>query len=146
MSLYFLPLYQFSIYSFVTVFSVYFYFFILFLCFIFIFLITALSLVRNSGRLYRVRYAQQPQEERHPFLPVCAVFTCVRTMAWLPVFGLFNVRTDVDTCDCTRGLYGHRERVCSENRLWEKNPLSRGGLEPASVLRLAFPESDHLPR
>ena len=31
--------------------------------------------------------AQQPQEQRCPFLPVCAVFSCVQTMVWLPVFG-----------------------------------------------------------
>ena len=28
-------------------------------------------------------------------------------------FGIFNVRTDVNDCDCTRGLYGHRKRVCT---------------------------------
>ena len=45
------------------------------------------------------------------WLPVCAVSSCVQTMVWLPVFGFFNVRTDVDACDCTRGLYGHRQKV-----------------------------------
>ena len=34
---------------------------------------------------------------------VHVVFSCVQTMVWLPVFGIFNVRTDVDACDCTRG-------------------------------------------
>ena len=67
--------------------------------------------------------AQQLQEQRYPFLSVCAVFPCVQTMIWLPVFGFFNVRTDGDACDCTRGLYGHRKRVCTESWLWEKNPL-----------------------
>ena len=37
--------------------------------------------------------AQQPQEQRYPFLSVCAVFSCVQTMVCLPVFGIFNVRT-----------------------------------------------------
>ena len=55
------------------------------------------------------------QEQRYPFLSVCAVFSCVQTMVWLPVFGIFNVRTDVDACDCIRGLYGHRKRVCTES-------------------------------
>ena len=27
------------------------------------------------------------------------------------MFGLFNVHTDADACDCTRGLYRHRKRV-----------------------------------
>ena len=58
--------------------------------------------------------AQQPQEQRYPFLSMCVVFPCVQTVVWLPVFGIFNVRTDVDACDCTRGLYGQRKRVCTE--------------------------------
>ena len=28
------------------------------------------------------------QEQHYPFLPVCAVFSCVQTMVWLPVFGI----------------------------------------------------------
>ena len=32
-------------------------------------------------------------------------------------------------------MYGHRQRVCVEFWLWEKNPLPHRGLEPASVLR-----------
>ena len=38
--------------------------------------------------------------------------------------GDFYVSTDVDACDCTRGLCGHRGRVCTESWLWKKNPLS----------------------
>ena len=47
--------------------------------------------------------AQQPQKPRFPFLPLCAVVVCVQTVVWLPVYGNFNVRTDVDACDCTLG-------------------------------------------
>ena len=65
---------------------------------------------------------QQPQEQRYPFLAVCVVFSFVQTVVWLPVFGNFNVCTDVDACDCTQGLYGHRKRVCTESD-WHKNPL-----------------------
>ena len=54
-------------------------------------------------------------------------------MIWLPVLGIFNVRTDVDAYDCTRGLCGHRQRVCAGSGLREKNPLPHRGLEPASV-------------
>ena len=57
--------------------------------------------------------AEQLQEQRYPFLSVCAVFSCVQTMAWLPVFGSFNVHTHVEACNCTRGLYWHRKRVCT---------------------------------
>ena len=29
--------------------------------------------------------AQQPQEQRYPFLSACVVFSCVQTMVWLTV-------------------------------------------------------------
>ena len=45
---------------------------------------------------------QHLQEQRDLFLSVRAVFSCVHTMAWLPVLGISNVCTDVDACDCTR--------------------------------------------
>jgi len=43
-------------------------------------------------------------------------------MVWLSVFVFFkfffNVRTNVDECDCTRpGLYGHLKKVCTESKL-----------------------------
>ena len=81
---------------------------------------------------------QQSTEQCYRFLSVCAVFSCVQTVTWLPVFEIFIVRTDVDACDCTRGLCGHRKRVCTGSWLWEKSPLLHVGLEPASVLHLAF--------
>ena len=65
-------------------------------------------------------------------------------MVWLTVTGIFNVHTDVDTCDCTRGLYGHGKRVCTGSWLWNKNPLPQRGLEPLLVMRLVF-QSDALP-
>ena len=104
--------------------------------------------------------AQQPQEQRDPFLPVCAVFPCVHTMVWLPVFVIFNVRADVDACHCTQGLYGHctgswlggKKIPCPDyNRngwLGVKHQVTQAlphrGLEPASALRLAL-QSDALP-
>ena len=42
-------------------------------------------------------------------------FLCVQTMVWLPVFGIFNVRSDVDAYDCICGLYRHCKRVCTGN-------------------------------
>ena len=54
---------------------------------------------------------QQPQEQRYPFLTVRAVFSCVQTEVWLPMLGIFNARTDVNACDRTRGLYGHRKSL-----------------------------------
>ena len=40
----------------------------------------------------------------HPSLsidPAFAVFSCVQAMVWLPVLWTFNMRTDVDACNCT---------------------------------------------
>ena len=39
-----------------------------------------------------VRRPQQPQEQCYPFLTVCGT----------QLIAVFNVRTDVDACDCTR--------------------------------------------
>ena len=35
-------------------------------------------------------------------ISVRSIFVCA-TMVWQPVFGIFNVHTDVDVCDCTWG-------------------------------------------
>ena len=48
-------------------------------------------------------------------------------------YGIFNMRSDVNACDCTRGCTGTRKRVCTESWLWEKNPLPHRGIEPASA-------------
>ena len=61
----------------------------------------------------------------------------------MPVFGIFNVCTDVVACD-SHGGCTNTARESELNWLWEKNPLPHWGLEPASVLRLAF-QSDALP-
>jgi len=34
----------------------------------------------------------------------CSIFMCPNNGTWLTVLGIFNVCTDVDTCDCTWGL------------------------------------------
>ena len=48
-------------------------------------------------------------------------------------YRIFNVRTDVNKCDCTWGCTDTRKRVCTEGWLWEKNPLPHRGIEPASA-------------
>ena len=54
------------------------------------------------------------------------------------------MRTDAEECDCTQGLLRHWKTVCTGGWLGEKNPLSHQGLDPKSVLCLAF-QSDALP-
>ena len=78
--------------------------------------------------------AQQLQEQRYPLLSVFAVFPCVQTTVWLSVFGIFNMRPDVDVCDCTRGLYRHRKSALEAD--WEKSPfLYKIQIEVTSTLR-----------
>jgi len=78
---------------------------------------TLLSLEGGESHLGK---AQPSQEQRYPFLSVCVGFLCVQTMVWLPAFGILNVHTGVDACNCTQGLYRCRKRVCTESRLWDK--------------------------
>ena len=59
--------------------------------------------VATKGCLTWIRL-RQPQKQRYPFLPVCAIFSCVQAMVKLPLFRIFNVRTDVDACNCTRAV------------------------------------------
>ena len=73
------------------------------------------------------------------------VFSCAQTMVRPPMIGIFNVRRDVDACDCSWGPYGHRKTVCTGSRLWKKNLLPHRRLEPASVLRRALQQWDALP-
>ena len=117
---------------------------VFFSSFFFFFKVLLCSLRETIFRSSYLGKAQQPQAQRYPFLSMCVIFSCLQTVVWLSVFGICKVRTELDVCDCTPEMYGHRKRVCTESRLWEKNALSHRGLEPASVLRLAF-ESDALP-
>ena len=74
-------------------------FFLTFLFFFFFYFIYPFA--GKKGRLTWIR--QQPQEQRYRFLPVCAVLSSVQTKVWLPKLGIFNMHTDVNACDCTRG-------------------------------------------
>ena len=63
-----------------------------------------LSRKRNLGCLTWVRLQQLPAQ-RFPSLSVCAVFSCVQTMLWLPESGICNMHTGADACDCAQGLW-----------------------------------------
>ena len=60
------------------------------------------------------------------------------------MFQIFDVRTDVDACNCTWGLYGRCKSLHGKLTLGENNPLLYGGLGPVLGLHLAF-QSDTLP-
>ena len=77
---------------------------------------TSLSLAGSSGRLTWVRPAAARAAPPIP-ISVRVVFSCVQTMVWLPLSRMCNGRTDVDACDYTRGLHGHRKIVCTGSKL-----------------------------
>ena len=54
---------------------------------------------------------------------MCSISVCPNNGIAASVWDFYNVHTDADACDCTRGLCGHRKRVCTGSWLWEKNPL-----------------------
>ena len=69
---------------------------------IFFLIVNFIVLRRNLDHMGK---DQQLQEHCYPFLSVRVVFLC-QTLVWLPVFGTFNVHTDVNDCNCTLGLSG----------------------------------------
>ena len=73
--------------------------------------------MENLGNLTWERL-QQLQEQCYPFLPACAVFSHVQTIAWLPVFRTFKMHTDVNACVIMWRLYKHQKKVCIKSWLW----------------------------
>ena len=60
------------------------------------------------------------------------VFVAIIHKLWLGLEGLL-----AHGSECMRlhtGVYGHRNRVCTQSWLWEENPLLHWGIEPASVV------------
>ena len=58
-----------------------------------------------------------------------AAFLCIQTMVWLLVFGIFNVHTDVNACDCTWGCTNTvREFELTADHGGEKSILAQGNL------------------
>ena len=86
---------------------------------------------KNVRCLTWVRHSSYKSCATHsyPFLSVCVVYSCVRTVLWLPVSGIFNVHTDANAGSCMQGLYRHRKRVCTESWLWGKKTCCTGDLK-----------------
>ena len=80
-------------------------------------------------------------EPRYPSYSAYCVFSCFRNPRNTDMdHWIFNLRTDVKVCDCTRGCSNTRKRVCTES--WQgENSLPYRGMEPAS----AVCRSDALP-
>ena len=66
-------------------------------------------------------------------ISVCSISLCP-FVVMPPKFAVFNVCTDVDACDSTQGLYGHRKRVCTESwTLIEKSLAAPGTRTRVSI-------------
>ena len=72
----------------------------------------------------------------YPTYGTCRVFQCFHNPPNSDMdYRIFNVRTDVNACDCTWGCIDTKRRVCTESWLWEKNLLLHQGIEPVSTVR-----------
>ena len=106
--------------------------FFFFLYFLQLYCPTGNSPTEKPGCLHRGKPAATGS--RHTNYGACWVFQCFHNPPNSDMnYEIFNVHTDVNACDCTRGMYGHRKRVCTESWLWDKNPLPHRGIEPASA-------------
>ena len=82
-----------------------------------LFLALHLFVLRNSVCLTWVRL-QQSQKQRYPFLTareLFELFLSVQTKVRLSMLATFTMRTGFNECDCTRGLYRRRRRVCTDS-------------------------------
>ena len=86
-----------------------------------------ISPMGNSGCLPRGK--PDATESRYPTYGACWVFQCFRNPPNSDMdYGVFNVRTDVNACDCAGGCMTTKESLHRE-----KNPLPHRGIEPASA-------------
>ena len=86
----------------------------------------------NSGCFPRGKPAGT--ESRYPTYGTCRMFYSFHNPPNSDMdYRIFNVRTDVNACDCTRVCTDTRKRVCTESWPWEKSPLPHRGIEAASA-------------
>ena len=88
--------------------------FFLFFIFIQLYCPNGISPMRNSGCFPREKPAAT--ESRYPTYGACWVFWCFHNSPNSDMdYRIFNVRTYVNACDCTRGCTDTRKRVCTES-------------------------------
>ena len=112
-------------------------FFLLLLLLLLLDVFTSLSHAENSGRFTRVWHSSRKISATLCYRYV-QYFRVSKQRYGCQCSGFFNVRTDVDAFDCTGGLYGHCQRVCSGS--WHKNP---GDSNPGQYC--SWRQSDALP-
>ena len=82
-----------------------------FICNLYIYI----SLAENLGRLTRVRHSSRKSSAAMPIpIGVCSVFVCPNNGMAARVGDIY-AHTDLDACNCRRGLCGHRKSLhCTE--------------------------------
>ena len=98
---------------------------------------TSLSLAGNLGCPTWVRHRSRRSSATHSYRYV--QYFHVQTMVWLPMFGIFNVCTDVDACDCTDTI-----RECALEADSRRKTLASPGIWTRTSIALAF-QLDALP-
>ena len=87
-------------------------------------------------------------ESCYPTYGVCWVFQCFHNPPNSDTdMGIFNMRTDVNACDCTRGCTDTIRESARESWHWGENPLPHWGFKPASAAcqSVALPTELHHP-
>ena len=106
----------------------FFYLFILQLC-----CPNGISLMENSGCLHRGKPAAT--ESRYPTYGTCWVFLCFHNPPNSDMdYGLFNVRSDVNACDCTRACTDTRKRALH----WKLTPGEKSLAAPENQTCVEF--------
>ena len=93
--------------------------------FYFLFFTKSLSLAGNLSHRNWVRHCSRKSSATQS-LSVCALFLCVKTMVWLPVFGIFKVYADVDARNYTWGLNGYYQSLHWMLTLGEQSTAAHG--------------------
>ena len=84
----------------------------------------------------KVKYISHKSSATHSYQ--CVQYFCVQAMVWLPVFGIFDMHTDVDVCNCTQGLYGHHSESALEVDSGRKIPCCIEDLSPCEYCAWLF--------
>ena len=101
-----------------------------------VFTTSSLFLAGNSGRVTWVRHSSRTSSATHSY--ECEQYVRLHKQCYGCMCLAFLTCAETLRDATAHGGCTDTVRVCTESRLWEKKFLPRQGLEPASVLRLAF--------
>ena len=101
---------------------------------LFVLFCTSLPHAGNLGHLTQVRHDGCKSSATHSYIYIytmTSVYLCAQTVVWLPMFGFFNVRTDVNAWDCTWIAHGGCMDTVTNGRV---NSVSNCSKKPGTIL------------